>query len=147
MNALTYTEINDELLHRVEEEMLVTREFLADWFAGRLDRPKDSQDFYLNRVLAKNFNTIRPDGTRLDREQTLNGFFEDLHASEPNVLRHENLNIRTLSNDGNIAVIQYDEKHVYTDHDSTNALTAVFLRNDSAPHGVSWLVVHETPVN
>ena len=146
MNALTYSESSEELLRRVEEEMQVTREFLADWFAGRLEKPNDSKDFYLNRVLAKNFSTIRPNGARLDREQTLQAFFEELHGSEPGVRRHDNLNIRSLSNDGNMAVVQYDERHVYTDHDNTNSLTAVFLRNDSAPHGVSWLVVHETPL-
>ena len=128
------------------EEMRVTRDFLAGWFAGRLEKPKSRKDFYLNTVLAHDFTTVRPDGTRLDREQTISAFFNKLYGSEPTVVRHENLNIRTTLNTGTIAVIEYQEKHVYVDHSLVNALTAVFLKDETKPNGVSWLVVHETPV-
>jgi len=136
----------DFLLNQVFIEMRVTRDFLAGWFAGRLEKPDKLADFYLGAVLAENFTTVRPDGTRLDREQTLHVFFERLHGSDPTVLRHENDNIHAVLNTGTIAVIEYDEKHVYAEHAVVNALTAVFLKNEMAPNGVSWLVVHETHI-
>jgi hypothetical protein len=145
--ATEHTMDSDSLLKQVLIEMCVTREYLASWFAGLLEKPESLEDFYLSRVLAENFTIVRPDGTRLDRDQTLHGFFERLYGSEPTVIRHENLNMRTILDTGTIVVIGYDEKHVYTDHAVTNALTAIFLKNETAPNGVSWLAVHETPVN
>lgn len=136
----------DVFLKQVLEEMRVTRKFLANWFAGRLDKPGSLEDFYLGKVLHESFTTVRPDGTRLDRDQTLHVFFENLYGSEPTVIRHENLDILSVLNTGTIAVIAYNELHVYPDRTATNALTAVFLINETAPNGVSWLSVHETPV-
>ncbi|MBT7950723.1 MAG: hypothetical protein HN764_03790 [Gammaproteobacteria bacterium] len=137
---------SDILLKQIYEEMRVTRDFLAAWFAGSLEKPEKVEDFYLSRVLAENFTTVRPDGTRLNREQTIHGFSEKLYGSEPDVIRHENLNIQAILNTESIAVIAYDEKHVYSDHAKVYALTAVFLKDETAPNGVSWLVVHETPI-
>jgi hypothetical protein len=145
--AAEHTTDSDTLLNQVLVEMRVTRDFLASWFAGVLEKPEKLEDFYLSRVLAENFTIVRPDGTRLDRDQTLHGFFEKLYGSDPTVIRHENRNMRLILDTGTIAVIGYDEKHVYTDHAVVNALTAIFLKNETAPNGVSWLVVHETHIN
>ncbi len=138
---------NNSMIEDVLVEMRETRDFLANWFAGKPDKPARLEDFYLNKVLADEFYIVRPDGRRLAREQTLKGFFEKLYNSDPTVLRHDNDNIRPVLDNGHVAVVGYDETHVYSDHAVTNALTAVFLKNDTAPHGVSWLVVHETPIN
>ena len=124
--------------------MQVTRNFLASWFAGKASKPENPADFYLNKVLADNFMMVRPDGTRLDREQTLDSFFNKLYASEPDVLRHDNLNINTILDTGSLAVVAYEEDHVYVDESIVNAVTAIFLQNEKAPNGVSWLSVHET---
>ncbi len=138
---------SNTILKQVLVEMRMTRDFLASWFAGRLEKPEKLADFYLGKVLAENFTTVRPDGTRLDRDQTLHVFFEKLYGSDPTVLRHENHNIHPVLNTETFAVIEYDEKHVYAEHAVVNALTAIFLKNATAPNGVSWLVVHETHIN
>ena len=138
---------NVALFDRVLQEMQETREFLADWFSGRAEKPSNSGDFPLQQRLARDFHTIRPDGTRLDREQTLNVFFNILHGSDPKVLCHTNDNIKVLLETDSLVLVGYDELHVYQDHTRINALTAAFVLNDLAPNGVSWLLVHETPKN
>jgi len=97
-------------------------------------------------VPAPGFTIVRPDGRRLDRGQTLDGFFENLYASDPAVLRHDNVNVHPVLDTPGVCIVGYEEVHVYADHAVTNALTAVFLRDPSAPRGVAWLLVHETPV-
>ena len=134
------------LLEQALVEMRFTRNFLAKWFAGAIQKPEDPADFYLNRVLAKNFNIVRPNGVPLNREQTLAGFYGKLHGSDPMVLRHDNDNINPLLDTAAVAVVGYDESHVYQDHTVINALTAVFLNDNTAPNGVRWLLVHETPI-
>ena len=135
------------LFERVLREMQETREFLADWFSGRAEKPPGPGEFPLMQRLAKGFHTVRPDGTRLDREQTLRVFFNNLHGSDPDVLRHDNDNIKVLLETDSLLLVGYDEQHVYQDYIRTNTLTAAFVLNDSAPNGVSWLLVHETPTN
>ncbi|MDJ0926729.1 MAG: hypothetical protein QNJ73_03675 [Gammaproteobacteria bacterium] len=132
------------MLDSVLVEMRFTRNFLADWFAGNLQRPEDPADFYLNQVLAKNFSIVRSNGVRLNREQALATFYGKLHGSDPTVLRHDNNNINSLLDTGEVAVVEYDESHVYEGHTVVNALTAVFLKDSAAPNGVRWLLVHET---
>lgn len=135
------------LIERALLEMRDTRNFLADWFAGRHPKPERPEDFYLTSVLAKNFTIVRPNGLRLNRDQTLQNFFEKLHGSEPTVLRHDNVNIQPILDRGDVVVVGYDERHVYTDHVTVNALTAVLVEHQSAPNGVLWQVVHETPID
>jgi hypothetical protein len=134
------------LLERALLEMRDTRNFLADWFAGRQQQPERPEDFYLNKVLARNFTIVRPNGLRLNRDQTLQIFFDRLHGSEPTVLHHENINIQPILEREDVVVVGYDERHVYTDHATVNALTAVLVHDQSAPNGVRWQVVHETPI-
>ena len=133
------------LLDQVRIEMRETRNFLASWFAGRVEKPEDPEDFYLQQVLAENFQIVRPNGRRLDRDQTLSAFYGKLYGSDPTVLRHDNDNVTIILDTATVAVVGYDESHLYQDHAVVNALTAVFLKDDNAPNGVSWLLVHETP--
>lgn len=137
--------VTDRLRKDIFKEMQATREFLCNWFAGRLEKPESLADFYLSKVLDSNFNIVRTDGTRLDRQQTLSSFFEQLHGFDPGVLRHDNSKIVILLDTGTIAVAGYREHHVYAGHETINAVTGVFLKSESAPNGVSWLLVHETP--
>jgi hypothetical protein len=134
------------LLERVLVEMRETRNFLASWFAGAVEKPEDPMNFYLQSVLAENFSIIRPNGLRLDRQQTLLRFYENLYASDPTVLRHDNSNIRAILLTPEVVIVDYDESHVYRDHSIVNALSAVFQKDDEAPNGVRWLRLHETSI-
>jgi len=134
----------DDFVERVLIEMGETRSFLADWFAGRAEKPQSPEEFYLNKVLAQNFNIVRPNGLRLDRQQTLASFFSKLYGSDPQVLRHDNSNIQIILQQTGMLVMGYDESHIYRDHVITNTLTAVLLAAPNAPNGVQWQLVHET---
>lgn len=134
----------DSMMELITIEMTETRNFLASWFAGKVDKPERLEDFYLTKRLDRNFHIVRPDGRRLDRNKTLEGFFGKLYGFNPSVLRHDNDNIHTLLDTDTVAVVGYDESHVYQDHAVVNSLNAVFLRDEMAPNGVSWLLVHET---
>ncbi len=134
------------LVEQVMVEMRETRNYLANWFGGKIEKPEDPGDFYLQNVLADNFHIVRPNGIRLNREQTLAAFYGKLYGSDLTVLRHDNDNIITILDTDTVAIVGYDESHVYQTHKVTNKLTAVFLKNDNAPNGASWLVVHETPI-
>ncbi len=138
---------NDSFLDRVEREMQDTRNFLANWFAGRAEKPEYPGDFYLKGVLTKDFHTVRPSGTRLDRQQTLDCFYDKLYGSDPGVLCPENDNIVTLLSSDTLVIVGYDESHVYPNEIVVHALTAAFVKDANAPNGVAWLLVHETLIN
>ena len=138
-------EVENDLFDKAKIEMEYTKNFLSDWFAKRIDKPNSIDDFYLNKVMAPDFTIVRPNGERLTRAQTLQGFFNKLYGFEPDNIRHDNTHIQALFSSKDLIMVGYDETHVYRTHEVTNTLTSVLLRDDEAPNGVLWVLVHETP--
>jgi hypothetical protein len=122
-------------------EIVELHQFFQDWFNAVL--PKTPEAFgRMSRVMGEEFTIVMPQGRRMEREPLLNRVFE-LHGGRPGV-RIWIENVRTLVEEGPLAVVEYEEWQEEGGQTTSRYSTAVFRRQADTPNGLSWVRVHET---
>ena len=127
-----------------EAEIVALHRFFMDWFRGTLP-DTDAAWARVEGVLAPGFMLISPEGCVFQREGLLEAV-QGQHASRPPPevfeIRVQGLETRCVGEQ--IVIATYEEWQRTSDGEIGRQSTAVFERRDTAPHGVSWLHVHET---
>ncbi len=119
------------------EEIDELHVFFETYFLGTeasLDR--------LESVLAPSFSMVNASGTEWDRAKTIAAVRAARgHATS---LRITTSGHRLLYEGDGCLVARYVEEHRLAERSNCRVSTVVFVTDDRAPNGVSWLRVHET---
>lgn len=113
--------------------------FFEGWFTGERD------DFErVERALAPGFEMVTPEGARLGRAAILDSVRDSHGRNDPGEFEIEVRNAERLADLGEHALVRYEEHQRTPDGETSRISTALFREDESAPHGVAWVDLHET---
>lgn len=129
---------------RYEKEFIEMHDFFRAWFRGEVEKTGSVFE-RMDNACAEGFVLITAAGKVLERDAVLKRFF-DMHGTIPNYeFWIENARIRHQHGDITICTFNNEEADVRTGEDVVTT-TAVFREEESAPNGVVFLLVQDTPV-
>jgi hypothetical protein len=128
-----------------EREIRSLHDFFVGWYTGRLDEGGFDR---FEDALSPDFEMVTPDGEVLTRAETVGYVREerDTHDEFDIGIR----NVETIDAHEGRALLRYEEWQTKGDENETQKdgrlSTALFGTSDTAPEGVEWLYLHETPL-
>lgn len=128
-----------------EREIHSLHDFFVGWYTGRLDEGAFDR---FEDTLSPDFEMVTPDGEVLTRAETVGYVREerDTHDEFDIGIR----NVETIDAHEGRALLRYEEWQTKGDENETQndgrLSTALFGTSDTAPEGVEWLYLHETPL-
>jgi hypothetical protein len=130
-----------ELFTIAQREIVEFHVAIQRWFS---DKEVDEKTFErIARALAPDFSMTTPDGRQI-AEPLVSDWLLKGRASRDKVFRIWIERFRPVIEEGDLAVVIYDECQHCDGRDTRRHVTAVFKRALAAPQGVQWVRVHET---
>lgn len=128
-----------------EREIRSLHDFFVGWYTGRLDEDGFNR---FEDALSSDFEMVTPDGEVMTRDDIV-GYVRaerDTHEKFDIEIR----DVETVDAHKGRALLRYEEWQTPGDENETQKdgrlSTALFGTSDSAPEGVEWLYLHETPL-
>jgi hypothetical protein len=135
------TALNQSLFALAQHEIVDFHVAVERWFSGA---ESDSAAFdRIAQALAADFSMTTPDG-RCIAEPLVSDWLRKARGCRQPDFRIWIERVRLVIEDGDLAVLIYDECQHLEGNDTRRHATAVFRRAPAAPLGVQWLRVHET---
>ena len=119
------------------DEIRRVHAFFEDWFADRGDRSFGDFD----DAMADEFVLVATDGDLMDRDSIV-GFVE--HARGSGVVEIDIVDPNVTFDDGSTVIGTYEEHQVKRGVASSRQSSVVMRRDETAPGGWMWMLVHET---
>jgi hypothetical protein len=128
-----------DLAELAAREVVALHEFFVAWF-----RPGPAPDFRAcEGAFHPDFRMVTPEGRLLGRSEIIQG----IQASRGRLaasLTIDILDIRTLWQEGDAALLAYIEQQYREDRTTRRRSSALLLRAASAPRGILWRHLQET---
>jgi hypothetical protein len=134
-------ELDQSLFTLAQREIVEFHVAIQRWFSGTESDPAAFDR--IARALAADFSMTAPDG-RCIAEPLVSDWLRNARGCRQRDFRIWIERTRLVIEDGDIAVLIYDECQHLEGKDTRRHATAVFGRAPSAPLGVQWIRVHET---
>jgi hypothetical protein len=124
-----------------QREVVAFHEAVRLWFADANAPPATFER--IAAALASDFSMTTPAGRRI-AEPLVTEWLRGARGSRTADFRIWIEQVRLVVEQGDIAVLVYDECQTVDGQDTRRHATAVFRRAHAAPLGVQWVRVHET---
>ncbi|MEC4018740.1 hypothetical protein [Streptomyces sp. H27-D2] len=127
--------------HACRSEIVRLHDLLAGWLSGETARtPEAFAPFAESHD--PGFTLIEPGGKLLARDRVLTEV-ESVHGAAPGLVIDIS-EVQLIAESGSLVVAGYEEWHSGPTAGGPRRVTAVFVREPAAPHGLRWRHLHET---
>ena len=133
---------------RCAREIERLHDFFTNWFNGELEQT-DEQFRQFDSVIADGFVLIDIHAARIARDELAESIWKHWGhpADEGKTMAIETDEVRVLHSADDLHLATYVERQRAGDESNARRSTVLFRESASAPNGLEWLFVQETPLD